>query len=165
MKVLIVRHAKAEKRTLLALRRKKDTARVLTPGGRRDMARVAKGLQQLVSQISILAASPLARAKETAQILAKRYDDMDVTELPLLSPGNKPEALSVWVRAQHPDATVALVGHEPDLAIFASYLLTGRGESCLQLKKAACCLIDLPDRSAAGNLEWLLPPGVMRKLG
>ncbi len=165
MKVLIVRHAKAESRALLPLLRKKDTERVLTPGGRRDMARAAKGLKRLLPEISILATSPLARAKETAQILSARYDQIEVMELSLLSPGNKPEALHTWLREQPQDATVALVGHEPDLAVFASYLLTGRQESHLVLKKGAGCLIDLPDRSAAGKLEWLLQPGALRKLG
>lgn len=165
MKVLIVRHAKAEPRALLPLLQKKDAERVLTPGGRRDMAREAKGLKRLLPEIGILAASPLARAKQTAQILSERYDNIKVTELPLLSPGSKPETLRTWLREQQHDATVALVGHEPDLAIFASYLLTGRGESRLLLKKGACCLIDLPDRSAPGKLEWLLQPGALRKLG
>ena len=165
MKVLIVRHAKAEQRAPLGLLRKKDSERALTPGGRRDMARAAKGLKRLLPEINILAASPLARAKETAQILSECYDHIEVTELPLLSPGTKPAALLTWLREQQHDATVALVGHEPDLAILASYLLTGREESRLLLKKGACCLIDLPDRSAAGKLEWLLQPGALRKLG
>ena len=41
MKILIVRHAKAEERRLLGLLRK-DAARPLTPGGRKDMAKAAK---------------------------------------------------------------------------------------------------------------------------
>jgi phosphohistidine phosphatase len=165
MKVLIVRHAKAAPRARGGLPHRKDAERMLTPGGRRDMARAAKGLKRLLPEIDILAASPLARAQETAHILAERYDNIEVAELRLLSPGSKPEALLTWLREQQRNATVALVGHEPDLAIFASYLLTGRGEPLLLLKKGACCLIDLPNRSAAGKLEWLLQPGVLRKLG
>jgi phosphohistidine phosphatase len=129
------------------------------------MAKAATGLKRLLPEITILAASPLVRATETAQIMSEHYDDIEVTKLPLLSPGNEPEALLAWLREQRRDATVALVGHEPDLGIFASYLLTGRKESRLLLKKGASCLIDLPDPSGPGRLEWLLQPGALRKLG
>lgn len=167
MKILIVRHAKAEERTLLGSLRKKDAARTLTPGGRRDMAKAAKGLRRRLPKIDTLASSPLVRAKETAQILSRRFDDIEVVELPALAPGHEPEALLAWLCEQPPDATVALVGHEPDLGIFASYLLMGRKESSLMFKKGASCLIDIPDRPAAGagRLEWLLQPGALRRLG
>ncbi len=164
--MLLVRHAKAEPRPRLGLLRKHDERRRLTPGGRRDMAKVAKGLKRLVPAIDVLATSPLARARETAEVLARRYDHDDVAEVAALSPGSEPQALVEWLRGQPKGALVALVGHEPDLGGFAGYLLTGRRESFLPLKKGGACLIDLADGPAAGGgrLEWLLPPGALRKL-
>ncbi len=166
MKILIVRHAKAEERRLLGLLRK-DAARPLTPGGRKDMAKAAKGLKQLVSDIGVLAASPLVRARQTAQILAERYD-AQVTEVTELSPGADPDKLHAWLRKQPLEATVALVGHEPDLGVLASWFLTGRKEPFVLFKKGAACLIDFADGGPApgrGRLEWLIQPGALRKLG
>lgn len=164
MKVLLVRHAKAEPRPRLL--RKNDERRRLTPGGRKDMAKAAKGLKRLVPAIDVLATSPLARARETAEVLARCYDCDDVAEVAVLSPGGEPRALLEWLRGQPKDALIALVGHEPDLGGFAGYLLTGRRETFLPFKKGGACLIDLADGPAAGGgrLEWLLPPGALRKL-
>ncbi len=166
MKLLLVRHAKAESRLVRGLSRKNDERRRLTPGGRRDMAKVAKGLKRLVPAIDVLATSPLVRARETAEVLARRYDRDDIAEVAALSPGAEPKALAEWLRDQPQDALIALVGHEPDLGGFAGYLLTGRRETFLPLKKGGACLIDLANGPAAGGgrLEWLLPPGALRKL-
>lgn len=166
MKVLIVRHAKAEARPLLGFLAKRDRRRPLTPGGRKDMAKTAKGLTRLVPALDALAASPLARARETAEILAKRYDGVELVELPALAPGGSAEQVIGWLREQPKDAVVALVGHEPDLGEFASYLLAGKHGSFLPLKKAGACLVafDAEPAAAAGRLEWLLPPGALRKL-
>jgi phosphohistidine phosphatase len=165
MKILIVRHARAEERRLLGLLRK-DAARPLTPEGRKDMAKAAKGLKQLVSDLRVLATSPLVRAKQTAQILAERYDT-EVTEVTELSPGADPDKLLAWLRKQPLEAIVALVGHEPDLGALASWFLTGRKESFVQFKKGAACLIDFAEAGPApgrGRLEWLIQPGALRKL-
>lgn len=166
MKILIVRHAKAEERRLLGLLHK-DAARPLTPGGRKDMAKAAKGLKQLLSDLGVLATSPLVRAKQTAQILAERYDAR-VTEVTELSPGTDPDKLLAWLRKQPLEAIVALVGHEPDLGALAGWFLTGRKESFVLFKKGAACLIDFAEDGPApgcGRLEWLLQPGALRKLG
>ena len=146
---------------------RKDAVRPLTPGGRKDMAKAAKGLKQLVSDLRVLATSPLVRAKQTAQILAERYD-AQVTEVTELSPGADPDKLLAWLRKQPLEAIVALVGHEPDLGALAGWFLTGRKESFILFKKGAACLIDFSEGGPApgrGRMEWLLQPGALRKLG
>lgn len=166
MKLLLIRHAKAEPRSLLGLLRKHDARRPLTADGRKDMAKVAKGLKRLVPTLDVLASSPVIRARETAEILAQRFEHDDIVEIAALSPGSEPRALVEWLCGQSKDATVALVGHEPDLGNFASYLLAGNRQSFLQFKKGGACLVDVADGPAAGGgqLEWLLPPGTLRKL-
>jgi phosphohistidine phosphatase len=90
-----------------------------------------------------------------------------VTELAPLAPGGSKQAVLDWLRDQPESAMVALVGHEPDLGILASWLLSGHKESFISLKKGAGCLIELTDRPAAGagKLAWLLPPAALRKHG
>ena len=155
MFVLIIRHAKAEPRALLGSIGKKDATRSLTDAGRRDMRKAAKGLRTLVPEIDVLAASPLVRAQETAAIIAERYDAMPVAELAPLAPGGSKQAVLDWL------------GDQPDLGILASWLLSGRQESFISLKKGAGCLIELSDRPEAGTgkLVWLLPPAALRQHG
>src|SRR5688572_30200435 len=85
MKVLLIRHGKAEEHNLVSsLSPKKDAQRALTETGRRDMRKAAKGLRKLAPDISIIATSPLLRARETAEIVAKVFGVKDVAEQPLL---------------------------------------------------------------------------------
>lgn len=167
MQILIIRHAKAGQRGLLGFVGKKDAARPLTDAGRRDMRKVARGLLKLVPEIDVLATSPLVRARETADIVSGRYDDIPVMELAPLAPGGSKEDVLAWLRDQKATATVALVGHEPDLGILASWLLSGGAESFLSLKKSAACLIEMAEKPTpgSGKLEWLLPPAALRKHG
>jgi phosphohistidine phosphatase len=131
------------------------------------MRKAARGLQKLVPEIDVLATSPLVRARETADIVSRRYDDIPVMELAPLAPGGSKEDVLAWLRDQKATATVALVGHEPDLGILASWLLSGGAESFLSLKKGAACLIEMAEKPTpgSGKLEWLLPPVALRKHG
>jgi len=167
MQILIIRHAKAGQRGLLGFIGKKDAARPLTDVGRRDMRKAARGLQKLVPEIDVLATSPLARARETADIVSRRYANIPVMELAALAPGGSKEDVLAWLRDQKATATVALVGHEPDLGMLSSWLLGGGAESCLSLKKGAACLIEMSETPTpgSGRLEWLLPPAALRKHG
>jgi phosphohistidine phosphatase len=165
MQILIIRHAKAGQRGLLGFIGKKDATRPLTDAGRRDMRKAVRGLQKLVPEIDVIASSPLTRARETADIVSRRYDDIPVMELAPLAPGGSKEDVLAWLRDQKATATVVLVGHEPDLGILASWLLSGGAESFLSLKKGAACLIEMSEKPTpgSGSLEWVLPPAALRK--
>jgi len=166
MFVLLVRHAKAEARSLLGLGAKKDARRSLTDAGRKRMRRAAKALHGLVPAVDVIASSPLIRAHETAEILAGRYDAMAVVDLLPLSPGGSEQELLDWLRDQRQDATVVLVGHEPDLGFLASWLLTGKKSAFTPLRKGSACLIRFDEAPAAGGgvLEWMLVPKLLDKL-
>jgi phosphohistidine phosphatase len=167
MKLLLIRHAKAEDRTLFTLSDKKDALRALTPNGRKTMRQVAKGLRKHAPDIDVLATSPLLRARQTADIVAKVFGVAEAVEVTVLLPGAKGEELLDWLRAHAADAVVALVGHEPDLSELAGWLLTGKRQSVITLKKGAACLLEFPDKPAPGRgvLAWLLAPAQLRRLG
>lgn len=164
MDILIIRHAKAEERSLSG---QKDARRPLTEAGRKHMRKAASGLRRLVPTIDVLASSPLVRARQTAEIIAKKYDKIGVTELPLLSPGGSEQELLDWLRDRRKDATVALVGHEPDLGWFASWLVCGKKLPFAPLRKGAAGLIHFTATPVAGHgmLEWWLTPVQLRQLG
>jgi phosphohistidine phosphatase len=64
-------------------------------------------------------------------------------------------------------ATVAVVGHEPNLSELASYLLTGGGDVApIQMKKGgvACLSIDGRPAPRSASLRFLATPKLLRAL-
>jgi phosphohistidine phosphatase len=162
MQVVLIRHARAEERTLF----KRDRTRALTEDGRRRMRKAARGLHALLPGLTQIATSPLLRARQTAEIVAAVYAGIDTVSLPALSPGAAPRAVLAWLRAQPADATLALVGHEPDLGLLAGWLLSGKPTGFVQFKKGAAALIEFVDAPAAGKgtLAWLLTAAQLAEL-
>ena len=165
MKLLVIRHGPAGERAEWEAKGLDDRLRPLTPAGKKEMREVSKGLRELVTAIDILATSPLVRAAQTAEIVAKRYKCEPVT-VEALEPEKVPNEAIRWLDQQRSAGTVAVVGHEPHLSTLASILLAGKGSSFLTLKKSGVGLLELslPVRAGGGKLEWLLTPDVLRSM-
>jgi phosphohistidine phosphatase len=166
MRLLIIRHGKAEEPRGLGLARARDAARRLTAAGRRDTRRAAMGLARIAPAPDVLASSPLPRAFETAEIVAHALRCEPPLALAALAPGGSRSKVCDWLAAQPADATAAIVGHEPDLGRLAGWLLASRASSLIVLKKAGACLIEFDGRARAGTgtLAWLLAPAQLRRL-
>ena len=167
MKLLIVRHAIAEDRFEFARHEVDDAERPLTAKGIERMRAGARGLRRAVERVDVLATSPLRRARQTADILQEVLGAPKPTVVEQLTPGREPDELADWLGFLPADATVAVVGHEPDLSELVGWLTTGEAHSLVELKKGAACLLEIPGAPCAGcaALEWLLPPRLMRTLG
>lgn len=168
MDLLIIRHALAERREVFALTGEADSARPLVGKGRKRMKQVVRGVQKLVPQLDVLAASPYVRASQTAEIVVRAYGKVEVVGLDALIPGGERRAVLNWLQMQ-PDGkdVVALVGHEPDLGMLASWLLSAGDHHFVELKKGGACLLSWPNHVAAGTawLRWLLTPSQLREIG
>ncbi len=167
MKLLLVRHAIAEDRGTFASGGQPDDRRPLTDEGRRKFGKGAEALGGLLPELALVATSPFARAKETAEILVRAYERRPVlSERAELAPDGSTAAVLRFVAAQKALAAVALVGHEPDLSMLAGFLLVGKERPLLELRKGGAALFDFPGRIAAGaaRLLWLLPPALLREL-
>ncbi len=166
MQLLIIRHAIAGSREEFARTGKPDTLRPVTPKGKDKMERAARGLRRIQPDINALAASPLTRAQETADIVAHAYgiDAFDTTDV--LRPEAQPNAFETWAADRPRSGVLAVVGHEPHLSALATWLLTGDDDAALELKKGGACLLDFggAPRRAAGELLWLLTPKQLRAL-
>ena len=163
MKVLLIRHARAEDPRLL----QRDRTRALTDDGRRRMRRAVRGLATLEPAIEIVASSPLTRARQTAELVGQRYAAAEQFRLPALAPGGARREVLAWLQTQSADACVALVGHEPDLAALAGWLLTGRQTQFLRFKKGGAALIEFAaaPRAGDGRLAWFLSASQLAGLG
>lgn len=169
MDLLVVRHAIAEARGAFARSVTGDGERPLTAVGRRRFERGARGLKRLVPELDVVAASPLRRAAETAELLAEAYGGARgarPVRVDALAPDADPADLLAWLRRQPARARVAVVGHEPHLSAAIALLLAGRGAPFLALRKGGACLLALPRRAAPGSatLRWLLTAGQLRRL-
>jgi phosphohistidine phosphatase len=166
VQILIIRHAIAEERSTFAATGKSDDHRPLTDEGRRKMTEAAKGLRALVSHLDVIAASPLVRAQQTAGIVAKAYGIADVETTSALTPGARPASFAKWASAHGDDDVVAAVGHEPDLGILVTWLLSGRADSHVVFKKGGACLVECDGAPgpATGWLHWLHTPATLRRM-
>lgn len=162
MELLLVRHGPAEER---GARWPDDRLRPLTADGAAKTARAMAGLAVLGLRPDRILASPLVRARETAELLAAAFDPAPTVEIdPSLVPSGDPlEAVRALARGGV--ARAALVGHEPSISGTLSALLGGgKVAVASDFKKAAVALVDLPTRGS-GILLAFLPPRALRRLG
>jgi phosphohistidine phosphatase len=179
--LLVVRHAIAEDRERFARRGECDDLRPLSAKGKRRFRDGARGLAGLVERIDLLVASPLVRARQTADLLAAAYREAPPRdETDALRPGAPPRELADWLAARAgggrdgspgdggltAGATVAVVGHEPHLSALVAWLVTGSGHAWIRLKKGSAVLLELHGTPSAGGatLLWALEPRQLRRL-
>jgi phosphohistidine phosphatase len=167
MQLLIIRHAIAEDREEFAVTGKPDDQRPLTKNGIRRMKQVAKGLKEIVPVINHLATSPLTRATETGDIIAAEYGISGTEVIPALLPGAKPDELAAWAQGYARKGMVAVIGHEPYLGSLVTWFVGGKGDSRIEFKKGAVCLIEFDENVGygTGTLCWLATPKMLRALG
>jgi phosphohistidine phosphatase len=165
MNLYIVRHAIAVQPGTPGY--EADSQRPLTDKGLKKMKKIVKGLRQLDIELDNILSSPYVRARDTAKILANEFkmDDQLQFSENLIPPGNF-EALINEIQEKYDVGSLALVGHEPMLSQFISWLATGNKDMTITLKKGGvCCLSsDHLYQDQRATLEWLLTPGLMVEL-
>lgn len=165
MRLLVVRHAIAEDRDVFAASGRDDRLRPLTTDGARKMKRAVEGLRTVVASIDLLAASPLVRAAETAEIIREAYGiDRVVTEGSLVPEGAVAEVVE-WIATRSEDL-VAVVGHEPQFGRLVAYLIGAGDRPVIEMKKGAACLLEFDGAVGPGSARLIasLPPRVLRDL-
>jgi len=163
MRLILIRHGPAEDRD--PERWPDDLARPLTARGENRSRNAAAGLARLEPHIGKVFSSPAVRALGTARSLGLELGGaVPVEVLAALAPGGDPHELLRAVAREGREATVAIVGHEPDLTGLAAMLLGMRAES-LGFKKAGACAIEwtAPGLGEA-RLRWWLAPAALRAI-
>jgi len=156
MRIFIVRHGIAEDSAAGG-----DAVRELTEEGRKKMREAASGFVKLNAEADLICSSPLVRAVQTAEIIAKELDYSGEVEIMReLSPGANPLEALEKLRKFRKVERVVLAGHEPNCSELAGYLL---GDARLEFKKGAICLIESAScTKGSGTLIWHLSPQALR---
>jgi phosphohistidine phosphatase len=166
MELFVIRHAIAE--PLGKQNEFSDEKRVLTADGRKRMREAINGLIKLGVEIDLILTSPLARAIETAEILAAAagLGKKDIKHTANLAPGAPAENLFAEIKGHAGDEVVALVGHQPDLGALISKIIQGDGGLSIQLKKGGVCCVNVTETVPAlrGDMLWMLTPKQLRLL-
>ncbi len=143
----------------------KDSERKLTPKGIQRTTQLAEALEQLEVSFDAMLSSPLVRARETAEIIARGLKFGGKVELTdALTPfGSIEDLVHQLTLLRTAPKNVLLVGHEPYLSGFISLLCTGGPGLGLEMKKGALCRLEVgvPACEKCATLEWLLPPRVV----
>jgi phosphohistidine phosphatase len=164
MNLYILRHGIAEEASADG----DDGARKLTAKGREKLRGVAEGLREFGIKLDVILTSPLARATETAEIVAAAYSNNPPPQvLPALTTGVPPAEAVAALRPFAKQKHVMIVGHEPQLSSLAALLLTGSTDGGkLELKKGGCIALSVAARAEKGGAElmWMLTPRQLRKL-
>ena len=163
MDLYIVRHGIAEE---TAHGGGGDADRELTEEGKERCREVGHGMLQMGVKPEIVLTSPLKRAIQTAEILAKTIGAEETIEsLDSLAPrGDHEETIKYLARCRK--SAVMLVGHMPDLSELASFLVAGNAEAGFHFKKAAMLVlsVDGTPRKGSAVVEGFLQPGILRSL-
>ena len=157
MKIYILRHGEAAEH---GDPRFKENERPLTPKGLQRTKQLAHALREMEISFGAILSSPLLRAKQTAEIVARGLDKK--TELTdALTPSGSMEKLVGQINMIRPvPESVLLVGHEPYLSGFTSLLCVGGPDLPLKLKKGALVRLEVENLMCGkcAILEWVVQP-------
>lgn len=155
MRVLVIRHAHAAPQGAGV----RDAERPLTAEGERRFRTAARGLAHLVTPDVVLT-SPLRRARQTAAIATAAWGAPDATPEPALASGNLTEIFDA-LEAHPPDATVALIGHEPTVSTLVAELTRAAreagedGHEPISFTPGAAALLEVASIAGrSGRLVW-----------
>ncbi len=129
-----------------------DDERPLTKRGRREVKRVAKFLCRLGAEPRLIYTSPLPRAAQTAEIVAKHLC-LELGCEEMLSKGFMVDHFRKLIGASDV-VSMVLVGHEPDFSRVIAALTGGT----VALAKSGVALVEVENAATRGKLRWLFPP-------
>ncbi len=161
MELYFLRHAIAVERG--HPKYKDDAKRPLTAQGAQKMYHAARGMRALGLSFDAILCSPYARARQTAQIVARAFA-LKKPELHFtnnLTPDAPLAKLCQEIRTHYPQCkNILLVGHQPHLTELVSYLLKSKNPIPIDLKKGGLAHLSWPTPygHTQAVLNWVLTP-------
>ena len=166
MELILLRHGKTPSTEECGVR--SDFDRSLGEQGKEQAKRAGKALVEMGLVPSRVLASPVTRARQTAERAVKGLGkDVPLEIKSWLEAGAEPEEILKNLAAYKDETPLLLVGHQPDLGNLAGLLVSGPQSSGIDLKPGGMLLLEIDDLAARGTaaLRWLLLPSQIENLG
>jgi phosphohistidine phosphatase len=137
-----------------------DSQRPLTRDGVEKMKREAKTIGALELGLDVILTSPLVRAQQTAEIVAKELKMRDrLVEDAALGLDFDLKSLAKVLEGRAAANAIMFVGHDPSMSTTIGQLI---GSASVEMKKGSLACVDLlADTKPKGQLIFLLPPKVL----
>lgn len=165
MKIYLIRHSDAVEQGTSGY--EDDSLRPLTKNGCGKTKKIASALKGLGVKPGIIVSSPYVRAKQTAEILAKKlkYKQELVFSDTLTPMGSADNIISEIIEKYSVDELV-LVGHEPCFSKLIGTLITGNPDLAVNIRKGSICCLSADDlrKERKAILEWFLTPKILSAL-
>jgi phosphohistidine phosphatase len=153
----------------------KDTKRQLTVSGKKEVVEIAKSLKKLGVKFNVIFSSPLARAFQTAKIIAEEYKLIEqIEQSEDLKPNGSKDLLYNKLNKLNIDSIILIVGHEPYLSSMINDIISkndadrnyNKNNNNIILKKAGLSRIKITSTvpKLKGELRWLLTPRILKKI-
>jgi phosphohistidine phosphatase len=160
MRLHIVRHAEAGASEDWV---GSDFERPITALGRARTEALGQYLKAIGISPDRVITSPMARAEQTARIIAEAVDKIDaLSQDERLDKKFGMDRLAVIIADNPRVGELLVVGHQPTLTKVIAELIGG---GSVAMKKGAIATLDLKIPANAGRpfgtLQWLLPPGAI----
>jgi phosphohistidine phosphatase len=165
LEIFVLRHGEAGVRVDES---GKDDARSLTRDGRTEIEAIASSLSGLGVELDLVVTSPLPRALQTAEIIARQFKVLNKLEQWVeLKPLGEAESVYRRLSIQKARLSLLMVGHEPQLSGMIGEIVAGNSHVNLILKKGGLAKIEILGFKPriTGELRWLLTPRLMKKAG
>jgi len=141
-----------------------DRDRPLTAEGQKKTLSIARRIKNLGMTFDVILSSPLARARQTAEITVSVLGCKSKLRFSeYLAPEGSKRALVQLLRRQKQRKRLLLVGHEPYLSELISTLLIGKTGMPLELKKGGLCKLGIQSLrlGRCATLHFLAPPKLL----
>jgi phosphohistidine phosphatase len=161
MNIYFLRHASAgsHKANLAA-----DERRPLDPDGIQQCGVIGRALAELEVTLDIVISSPLKRAQQTAELVAREIGYENRIELSdALRPEATYRAFEQLLQSYAKKDEIMVVGHNPTLSEFLSLLISGgASHTAVELKKGAVAKVPVDGNSS--SLQWCFTPKATRAI-
>jgi phosphohistidine phosphatase len=154
MEIYLLRHGIAEERSATG----RDEDRRLTDEGRTKLRNVLERAHAADVRPSLILASPLRRALETAEIAAHQLGyESRILRTASLVPESSPESVWKTIREHTHETSILLAGHEPLFSSAVAYFL-GSTSEMMNFRKGALVRIDVASLGTTpkGILQWMI---------
>jgi phosphohistidine phosphatase len=161
-RLLIMRHGQAAPG-------QPDAARELTPRGRQEVRRIAawlSGRDDLDLPRLRLVASPFARARQTAELVAEGLaiarPQREVETLEIITPDDFPATVVDWLLEQDEERSLLIVSHMPLVGALTGLLVDGRVDGGLAFPTGAIAELttDIPAAGCARLARFTTPADI-----